>query len=153
VRLLWNINESWNLIDWEWIIQTLTFNDNCTFQTAAETYVVEGKLYRTRHVWRRTNIDVTLPSYRLLWCWWMDYFIVACSVTGSNTTCLIVIYKIRLEIVILIITHYEVSLTFILLMWRFRRAPNSIPLHSYIQQDTTLYNLFVSENCNTCFGW
>jgi hypothetical protein len=23
----------------------------------------------------------------------------------------------------------------------------------YIQQDTTLHSLFISENCSTCFGW
>jgi hypothetical protein len=42
-------------------------------------------------------------------------------------------------------------LTLILLMWRIGWAPNSISI--YIQQDTTLHNLFVSGNCSTCFGW
>jgi hypothetical protein len=44
-------------------------------------------------------------------------------------------------------------LTFILLMWRIRRAPNSIPIYSYIQQDVTLHSLFIFGNCSTCFGW
>jgi hypothetical protein len=35
-------------------------------------------------------------------------------------------------------------LTFILLMWRIGRAPNSIPIYSYIQQDATLHSLFIS---------
>jgi hypothetical protein len=38
-------------------------------------------------------------------------------------------------------------------MWRIGRAPNSIPIYSYIQQDATLHNLFISGNCSTCFGW
>jgi len=44
-------------------------------------------------------------------------------------------------------------LTLILLMWRIGWAPNSIPVYSYIQQDATLYSLFISGNCSTCFGW
>jgi hypothetical protein len=44
-------------------------------------------------------------------------------------------------------------LTFILLMWRIGRPPNSIPLYSYIQQDARLHSLFISGNCSTCFGW
>jgi hypothetical protein len=44
------------------------------------------------------------------------------------------------------------SLALILLMWRIGRAPNSIPIYSYIQQDATLYSLFISGNCSTCFG-
>jgi hypothetical protein len=43
------------------------------------------------------------------------------------------------------------ALTLILLMWRIGWAPNSIPIH--IQQDATLYNLYTSGNCSTCFGW
>src|SRR5215475_7337034 len=38
-------------------------------------------------------------------------------------------------------------------MWRIGRAPNSIPVYSYIQQDATLHSLFISGNCSTCFGW
>jgi hypothetical protein len=38
-------------------------------------------------------------------------------------------------------------------MWRNGWAPNSIPIHWYIQQDATLHNLFISGNCPTCFGW
>jgi hypothetical protein len=45
------------------------------------------------------------------------------------------------------------TLTFILLMWRIGRAPNSIPIYSYIKQDATLHTLFISGNCSTCFGW
>jgi hypothetical protein len=45
------------------------------------------------------------------------------------------------------------SLTFILLMWRIGRTPNSIPIYSYIQQDATSHSLFISGNCSTCFGW
>jgi hypothetical protein len=45
------------------------------------------------------------------------------------------------------------KLTFILLMWRIGRAPNSIPIYSYIQQDATLHGLFISGNCSICFGW
>src|SRR5215475_10377191 len=45
------------------------------------------------------------------------------------------------------------QLTFILLMWRIGRAPNSIPIYSYIQQDAKLHSLFISGNCSTCFGW
>jgi hypothetical protein len=44
-------------------------------------------------------------------------------------------------------------LTFILLMWRIGRAPNSIPIYSYIQRDATSHSLFISGNCLTCFGW
>jgi hypothetical protein len=43
------------------------------------------------------------------------------------------------------------TLTLILLMWRIRWAPNSIPIH--IQQDATLHSLFISGNSSTCFGW
>jgi hypothetical protein len=52
---------------------------------------------------------------------------------------------------LLIITFY--ILTFILLMWRTGRAPNSIPIYSYIQQDATSHGLFISGNCSTSFGW
>jgi hypothetical protein len=45
------------------------------------------------------------------------------------------------------------QLTFILLMWRNGRAPNSIPIYSYIQQGAKLHILFISGNCSTCFGW
>jgi hypothetical protein len=34
-------------------------------------------------------------------------------------------------------------LTFILLMWRIGRAPNSIPIYSYIQQDATLQFIYI----------
>jgi hypothetical protein len=44
-------------------------------------------------------------------------------------------------------------LTFILLMWRIGRAPNSIPIYSYIRQDATLHSLFISGNRSACFGW
>jgi hypothetical protein len=52
-------------------------------------------------------------------------------------------------------SHYlfSVCLTLILLMWRIEWAPNIIPIYSYIQQDATLHNLFISGNCSTCFGW
>jgi hypothetical protein len=49
--------------------------------------------------------------------------------------------------------HAISCLTFILLMWRIGRAPNSIPVYSYIQQDAMLHSLFISGNCSTCFGW
>jgi hypothetical protein len=45
------------------------------------------------------------------------------------------------------------SLTFSLLMGRIGRAPKSILIYSYIQQDATLHNLFISGNSSTCFGW
>jgi hypothetical protein len=45
------------------------------------------------------------------------------------------------------------ELTFILLVWRNGRAPNSIPIYSYIQQDAMLHSLCISGNCSTCFGW
>jgi hypothetical protein len=38
-------------------------------------------------------------------------------------------------------------------MWRIGRAPNSILIYSYIQQDATLHSLFIFGNCSTCFGW
>src|SRR5215475_719004 len=38
-------------------------------------------------------------------------------------------------------------------MCRIGRAPNSIPIYSYIQQDATLHILLISGNCSTCFGW
>jgi hypothetical protein len=38
-------------------------------------------------------------------------------------------------------------------MWRMGRAPNSIPIHSYIQQHATSHSLFISGNCSTCIGW
>jgi hypothetical protein len=44
-------------------------------------------------------------------------------------------------------------LTFILLMWRIGRAPNSIPIYSYIQQHAKSHSLFISGNCSTCYGW
>jgi hypothetical protein len=50
-------------------------------------------------------------------------------------------------------TYLIYLLTFILLMWRIGRAPNSIPIYSYIQQDATSHSLFISVNCCTCFGW
>jgi hypothetical protein len=34
--------------------------------------------------------------------------------------------------------------------WYVHRKYTSIPV--YIQQDATLHNLFISENCCTCFG-
>jgi hypothetical protein len=46
----------------------------------------------------------------------------------------------------------SVVLTLILLMWRIGRAPNSIPIYSYIQQDATSHSLFISGKCSTCFG-
>jgi hypothetical protein len=49
--------------------------------------------------------------------------------------------------------YVTVGLSFILLMWRIRRAPNSIPIYSYIQTDVTSRNLFISGKCSTCFGW
>jgi hypothetical protein len=48
---------------------------------------------------------------------------------------------------------YASSLTFILLLWRIGRAPNSIQKYSYIRQDATSHTLFISGNCSTCFGW
>jgi hypothetical protein len=48
---------------------------------------------------------------------------------------------------------YLSSLTFILLIWRIGRAPNRIPIYSYIQLDATSHSLFISGNCSTCFGW
>ena len=53
----------------------------------------------------------------------------------------------------LLVTQAFFQLTLILLMWRIGWAPNSIPIYSYIPQDTTLHSLFISENCSTCFGW
>jgi hypothetical protein len=47
----------------------------------------------------------------------------------------------------------SLTITFILLMWRIGRAPNSNPIYSYIQQDATSHSLFISGNCSTCFGW
>jgi hypothetical protein len=44
-------------------------------------------------------------------------------------------------------------LTFILLMWKIGRVPNSIPIYLYIQQDTKSHSLFISGNCSKCFGW
>src|SRR5215475_7605647 len=38
-------------------------------------------------------------------------------------------------------------------MWRNGRAPNSIPIYVYMQQDATLHSLFISGNCSTCLGW
>jgi hypothetical protein len=38
-------------------------------------------------------------------------------------------------------------------MWRIGRAPNSITIYSYIQQDATSHSLFITGNCSTCFGW
>jgi hypothetical protein len=46
-----------------------------------------------------------------------------------------------------------ILLTLILLMWRIGRAPNSIPIYSYIQEDATLHSLLISGKCSTCFGW
>jgi hypothetical protein len=46
-----------------------------------------------------------------------------------------------------------IYLTFMLLMCRIGRAPNSIPICSCIQQDATSHSLFISGNCSTCFGW
>jgi hypothetical protein len=44
-------------------------------------------------------------------------------------------------------------LILIKLMWRIGRAPYSIPIYSYIQQDAKLHNLFMCGNYSTCFGW
>jgi len=58
---------------WIWItIQALLYGRNSTFQTASENVILERKIYRTRHVWRRTNTDITLSSCCSLWWWWMD---------------------------------------------------------------------------------
>jgi hypothetical protein len=38
-------------------------------------------------------------------------------------------------------------------MWKIGRAPNSIQVYAYIQQDATSHSLFISGNCSTCFGW
>jgi hypothetical protein len=38
-------------------------------------------------------------------------------------------------------------------MWRIGRAPDSIPIYSYIQQNATSHILSISGNCSTCFGW
>jgi hypothetical protein len=38
-------------------------------------------------------------------------------------------------------------------MWRIGRAPNSIPIYSYIQQDATSHSIFISGKCSTYFGW
>jgi hypothetical protein len=54
---------------------------------------------------------------------------------------------------ILIIHNIGADLKFILLMWRIGRAPNSIPIYSYSQQDAMLHSLFITGNCSTCFGW
>jgi hypothetical protein len=62
-----------------------------------------------------------------------------------------IIYIYRLLIYIYLYLKSIASLTFILLMCRFGRAPNSIPIYSYIQQDATLHSLFISGNCSTCF--
>jgi hypothetical protein len=48
---------------------------------------------------------------------------------------------------------WNLVLTLILLMWRIRWTPNSIPVYSYIQQDATLHSLFIFGNYSTCFGW
>jgi hypothetical protein len=45
------------------------------------------------------------------------------------------------------------ELTFIVLMWRIGRAPNSIPIYSYIQRYATSHSLFISGNYSTCFEW
>jgi hypothetical protein len=59
------------------------------------------------------------PPYQTAWCWPLT------AITKQN-----------------IFT----GLTFILLMWRIGRAPNSIPIYSYIQEDATLHSLFISGN-------
>jgi hypothetical protein len=56
----WIINTRWQYTDSEWIIQALPYLRRITIRTAAETYIDEGKLYRTRHVWRQTNTGITL---------------------------------------------------------------------------------------------
>jgi hypothetical protein len=38
-------------------------------------------------------------------------------------------------------------------MWRIGRAPNSISIYSYIQQNATSHSLFISGNCSICFMW
>jgi hypothetical protein len=55
--------------------------------------------------------------------------------------------------ILVTLSALKALLTFILLMWRIGRAPNSIPIYSYIQQDATSHNLCISGNCSTCFGW
>jgi hypothetical protein len=68
-------------------------------------------------------------------------------------------YKSRNKSSCMIIMTYVVTylirglLNFILLMWGTGRAPNSIPIYSYIQQDSTSHSLFISGNCSACFGW
>jgi hypothetical protein len=62
------------------------------------------------------------------------------------------IISVDLEATSQILIIYS-ALTFILLMWRIGRAPNSIPIYSYIQQDAMLHSLSISGNCSTCSGW
>jgi hypothetical protein len=37
-------------------------------------------------------------------------------------------------------------------MWRIVRAPNSIPIHSYIQQDATSHNLYLETALHVSGG-
>jgi hypothetical protein len=80
---------------------------------------------------------------------WLNHHQGACSLCFAK---LLNWYQL-IYWVIKIVRSCGRMLTFILLMWRIRRAPNSIPIYSYIQQDATLHSLFISENCYTCFGW
>jgi hypothetical protein len=43
-------------------------------------------------------------------------------------------------------------LTLILLMWRIGRAPNSIPIYEYIQQDATLHSLYLETALHVSGG-
>jgi hypothetical protein len=59
----------------------------------------------------------------------------------------------RLRLKLELTPEIRAVLTFSLLMGRIGRAPNSILVYSYIQQDATLHSLFISGNCSICFGW
>jgi hypothetical protein len=62
------------------------------------------------------------------------------------------LYRFHAAAILFSYVLQKIALTFILLMWRIGRAPNGVPIYSYIQQDATLNGLFISGNCSTCFG-
>jgi hypothetical protein len=121
---------------------------------------------RPLYSWERTSVTIEQETGRglgLVRAVWRTEKIVsvgcrildlsAHSLQCSLNTVLQAPYSLYFEVFLPVNFHIVgIFLTFILLMWRIGRAPNSIPIYSYIQQDATSHNLFISGNCSTCFG-
>jgi hypothetical protein len=76
------------------------------------------------------------------------FYYTSTTVYCTTIHCTLLYYTIQCPLL-----YYTMLLRLILLMWRIGRAPNSIPIYEYIQQDATLHSLFIYGNCSTCFRW